>query len=114
MEENTTDSILKALEIMARKKEPIDPETYLRASEKLNSLLQDEQAQQYLLEQNVAKMRQKLLEQDKKIGAVKMIVEATDEYREMRNQKAKVERIIEQIRLGKTHANLSKEVYRSN
>lgn len=113
-DKNTIDSILKEFTEMAEKKGVIDPNIYLLGCEKINALLQNEQDNLFLLQQTVARMRKKLLEEGKTGTFTKMVIEASDEYLEVQKQKAKIDRAIETIRLGKTHANLSKEVYRNN
>ncbi len=112
---NTVDSILEALKKMSETKEIIDVDVYLRGAEKLNSLLQEEQNILFSLEQDVAKMRRKLLVENKETAsATKMIIEASDEYTNARKQKAKIDRVLETIRIAKLHARLSNDVYKAN
>lgn len=109
----TADDILNTLQEMAKSHEIMDAETYLRGAERLNALLQAEQESLYLMEQEVAKLRSTAL-----VGATaahaKITIEASDSYRMARNQKAKVERCLETIRLSKLHARLAQEILYSS
>lgn len=111
--ENTLDSILKAFEKMAQQKEVIDPHLYLQGCEKINALLQGAQEELFIKDQTVAKMRKLLLEESKTASYAKMVIEASDEYLEVRLLKAKIDRAIGTIQLGKKHATLSSELMRS-
>lgn len=111
--ENTLDSILASFETMARERNAIDPHTYLTGCEKINALLQGEQEILYDEEQIIAKMRKEILDQGKSVAYAKTVVEASDEYKSARKRKAKIERAIETIRLGKKHATLSSELMRN-
>lgn len=113
-EQNTVDSILLALQRISEAKIPVDPHKYLEAAEKLNSLVQSVQEELFEKEQIVARMRRDLLVEGKTASYAKMIVEASEEYREVRVLKAKIERVVETIRLAKQHAKLTTEIYRVN
>lgn len=113
-EQNTVDSILDALQKMSQAKVPVDPHKYLEAAEKLNSLVQSVQEELFEKEQIVAKMRRDLLEDGKTATYAKMIVEASEEYREVRVLKAKIDRVMETIRLAKQHARLTTDIYHIN
>lgn len=113
-EQNTVDSILDALQKMSQAKVPVDPKKYLEGAEKLNSLVQSVQEELFEKEQAVAVMRRDLLEEGKTGVYAKMIVEASDEYKGCRILKAKIERVVETIRLAKQHARLTTDIYHSN
>lgn len=111
---NTVDSLLEHLQKLSKEKGIIDPNTYLAVAEKLNSLLQDEQHILFMIEHCLATLRTNLLQEGKTSSATKMIVEASDDYLEARKQKAKIDRVLETIRLAKIHARLSTDIYKSN
>lgn len=111
--ENTLDSILERLAEMSRQVGVIDPDMYLRACEKLNALLQGEQERLFDQEYEVALMRKSLLEEGKTSSYTKMVIEASDEYRKARTQKAKIDRALETIRIGKSHARLATELMKN-
>jgi len=110
----TADDILAVLEKWAAEKQVIDAHAFLDAAVKLNLLLGDESDKLFAMEQKVSLMRIELLEGGANATIAKMRVEGSDEYREARSQKAKIERIIEAIRLAKHRARLADEEYRSN
>ena len=110
----TTDTILEWLKEQVESKQPISPHTFLDAAMKLNLLLQDESSKLYVAEQECAKMRAELVEGGKTSASAKIVVEASNEYRFAREQKAKIERIIEMVRLSKIQARIANEEYRNS
>ena len=107
---NTVDSILEYLAKAAAEKIPMSPSMYMDAVEKINALLQGEQEALFLEEQVVALMRRELLSEGKTAAYTKMFVEGSEEYLKVRNRKAKIDRAIETIRLGKIHARMASDV----
>ena len=99
----TTDKILFELKKAVEEKKIIDKDDWLTIAFKLNSLLIDENKRLYDLEQKVAQMKLGILKgQDKRnVAAVELEVQASDLYREMREQDAKVSQVIEFIRIAK-------------
>jgi hypothetical protein len=110
----TTDGILEWFKEKIEMKIPIRPDIWVDAAQKLNVLLSDEHDKLYDLEQIVAKMRMDFIDDGEKINVsfAKIKVEATDEYREMRKQKAKIDRIVEQIRIAKIRARMKNDEMR--
>lgn len=105
----TTDSILEWLKEQIESKVPISPHTWLDASLKLNLLLQDESSKLYMAEQECAKMRAELVEKGKTAASAKITIEASNEYRYAREQKAKIDRVVEAIRLAKVQARIAND-----
>ena len=107
----TTDTIVTWLNEKVKNKEPIPPTTFLDAAFKLNLLLADEQEILFKLQQKVSQLKIDFLNDDDKrnVSKAKMMVEASEEYLQMRNQQAKIERIIEFIRLAKVQSKISLE-----
>lgn len=113
MEANTADSIMTALEAMSRSREPIDPNKWVEGAMKLTVLMGDEASQLYDMEQRVAQMRVEYLTGGMTATAAKMHVEASDQYKEARNQKAKIGRIEETVRLAKLRGRMASEEMRA-
>lgn len=95
-------------------KHPIDPNTWIDSAAKLNILVSDDQAILFNLQQEVAKKKVELIEFGDSVAKAKVKVEAMDEYRQMKLQEAKIEGIIEQIRIAKIQARMSQMEYNSN
>jgi uncharacterized protein YgfB (UPF0149 family) len=110
----TTDTIITWLNEQVTNKFPISPTTFLDAAVKLNLLLADEQAHLFELEQKVAQLRIDFLNEDDKrnVSKAKLLVEASEEFKDSKNQKAKIDRIIEFIRLAKVQSKLTMEEMR--
>src|SRR5947209_5300896 len=96
----TTDLILGWLQEQVKSKRMIPREVWLDAAFKLNLLLGDEVHEAEMLRQAVAQKKYEILKtQDKKnVAAAKIEVEASDLYRLMHEQEAKVSRIEEFIK----------------
>jgi hypothetical protein len=107
----TTDTIIEYLKNAVEQKLPIAPTVWLDSAVKLNLLLADEQAELFDLEQKVAQLKIDFLQEDDKrnVSKAKMMVEASEEFKEMKNQHAKIDRIIEFIRLAKVQSRISVE-----
>lgn len=109
----TTDKIIDWITEQVENKQPIDPHLWLEASMKLNVLLQTEQEKLFELEQVVALAKAMHLEQGKSVGYAKTMIESTDQYKLARKQKAKIDRVIEFIRLSKLYSRISQEIMTS-
>ena len=110
----TTESIITWMTEQIENKNPIDPNMWMDASLKLNVLLQGEQEKLFEIEQEVALLKKTLLEDGKTVAYAKVMIEATDEMKSMKIQKAKIERCIEFIRLSKLHSRTASDLMRSN
>ena len=110
----TIDKIIDWLIEQVEKKLPIDTHLWLEASQKMNVLLQGEQEKLFLIEQEVSLLRKTLLEGGKTVAYAKVMVESTNEFKQMKIQKAKIDRCLEMIRIAKLQARLSYEEYKSN
>lgn len=110
---STTDSIMKWFTTQVQNKESIDPHVFLEGALKLSVLLQSDQETLILKEQEVAILRRILLEQNKTVAYAKTIIEATDEYKDCRMLKAKIDRAIEFIRTVKLYSRTASELMRN-
>lgn len=113
MNENTVESIMLALENMARKREPIGPEVWMNAAAKLNALLQSEVEQKNIMEHNLAKQKAAYLADGKSVAYAKSMIEAEEGYLLYRNQVSLIDRVLETIRLAKKNAGLASDLMRS-
>lgn len=102
----TTETIVEFFEKSVQQKRVVDSHTWIDGAQKLNALLGGEHDVLFQLQQKVAKMRVELLSGGAKVGYAKMVVDSSDEYREMQTQKAKIGRIEEMIRIAKLQARL--------
>ena len=105
----TVDTILGDLEQIVRDKQVMAPGWWVDAAQFLNLLIGDENDKLYEMEQVVAKKRVDLLDKHDKVNKVKTIVEATDEYKNARKQKAKIAQINEFIRIAKLQGRLASD-----
>lgn len=110
----TCDSIVSWLQSQIEQKLPISPHVWVESAEKLNVLVADESDKLYDLAQKVAQTKVEYITSKMSVSEAKARVEATDEYREMCKQKAKIERIFEHIRLAKIRARATQDEIRGN
>ena|SRR3990167_896880 len=105
----TVDSVIAELKKKVEDREVVHPSWWLEAAEFLNILLGDEQDNLFRLQQNIAQERKELLGHQVKrnVSECNLIVEASDQYREMRMLDAKINRVKEQIKIAKVHARLA-------
>lgn len=115
MEHRTLDSVLDWFKKAVEDRQPIDAHNWIEAAMMMNLFLGDEQGKLFIKEQMVAQERQKALEaQNMTVAKAKVIVEASDAFMETRVLKAKIDRVIEFIRLAKVMARSAQEEFKSN
>ena len=90
-------------------KQVISPQQYVEAAAYLNILIGDEHDKLISLESDVAKMKQGLLPNSKSVAEIKLKVEASGTYKNMRKQQAYVKRIEETIKISKLYARMKNE-----
>lgn len=112
--EITTDLILHTLQDWVENKTPVSPDRWVDACLKIVVLLGDEHDKLFNLQQEVAKMKANYLAQGETASASKIKVEATDLYKEMNKQKAKIDQIEEMIRLSKIMARMKNDEFKFN
>lgn len=111
----TTETIINTMKEWVEEKTPISPARWIDAAAKMNVLIGDENDRLYTLESEIAKMRAKLLEQEKMtVAKANAIIEANDMYMQYRKQGAYVKQIQEFIRIAKKQASLQSETYMLN
>lgn len=103
----TADTITNWLkeQVQARRRVPED--VWLDASFKLNLTLDDEEHELEVMRQEVAKAKLAIISAQEKrnVSIAELEIEASDEYRMMKEQEHKVDRIKEFIRIAKISGN---------
>lgn len=108
----TVDSIMGYIHDQIQQKQIVGVEDYIKAAVMLNALIGDETDKLFLIEQKLATMRMELLKGSNiSVAHAKVIVEASDDYREARTLKAKIDRVNEHIRIAKIQAKLKNEEF---
>lgn len=106
MKKVTTDTILDFLKEAVESKKKLPAELWIETALKLNLLLGDEHIDLENYRSLVSGKRLEMLKKQEKknVAAVEVEIEASDEYRTMRIQEHRVDRIEEFIRLAKKQA----------
>jgi len=109
MEKITSDTILNTLKIMVESKTPISRDLWLEVAFKLNILRLDETGLYNKMTQKVAQKKLDIFKAQEKrnVAAVGLEVEASDEYRYMKDQEEKIYSIDEFIRIAKKNSDLN-------
>lgn len=107
----TVDGIMAYLRKCVEEKIQLHPSLWVDAALKLVVLLDDEHDLLFKLEQAVAVNRVNLMKDGMNATQAKMHVEALDEYREAKAQKARIGRIDEMIRIAKVQARMRDNGY---
>jgi len=110
----TIDTIINWLTKQVQEKNPVGPDVWLDAAQKITVLLQEEQEKLFTLEQEVARLRNLLLDSDESVAHAKSRIEATEEYKNARRQKAKIEKCLELVRIAKLQSRMASEVLRGS
>ena len=110
----TVDTITKWLVEQVQTKNPVSPEDWLDAAQKIIVLLQGEQEKLFEMEQKVAEIRNVIIVQGKSVASAKSAVEASNEYKTARIQKAKIEGALELVRIAKLQSRMASEIMRGN
>ncbi len=110
----TVDSLINYLQNKVENKVVLNPNVWIEVAVRLNVLQGAEMDKLLELQQQVAKLKIESIESDPKrnVSKAKMFVEATDLYKDMKRQEAKIDRIIEFIRLSKVQARMRDEEYK--
>lgn len=106
----TVDTILGAFNEWIINKKVIDPHLWLDGAQKINVLLEDEQGKLFEIQQVLAVQRKVLIEQGSTVAKARVMIEATNEYKEFCKQKAKIERAIEFIRISKMQSRTTRDI----
>ncbi len=110
----TVDELLRWLREMIEKGVAIPPHDWIESAARLNILVGDETARLYHLKQAVSKFRADLITKGDNVSKAKSMVEAMDEYRDMKILEGKIKVIEESVRIAKLMARTSIEEARGN
>lgn len=113
-ETRSIDTLLDWLKNATESKKVIQPSQFVEAGLYMNILIGEEHEKLSLLKQKVAQMKLELLPLHDKVNKVELIVEASDTYREMKNQEAKLKMIDEHIKIAKLFGRLKSEELKNN
>jgi hypothetical protein len=102
----TTDTILSWIEEQVREHRLVPPAHWMDASVKLVALLGGENDKLFLMEQKINQMIAEKMSEGKSAAAAKVMVGATDEYRMMQTQKARVKQVERFVSIVKVQARL--------
>lgn len=108
----TVPLIINWITNQVQQKNPIDAHTWLDVAQKINVLIQAEQERLFEMEQEVAKIRNIAIESGESVAKAKSRMEATDEYKNARRQKALISRCEEMIKLAKIQARTASDMMR--
>lgn len=106
----TVDTILDAFNEWITTRKVIDPHLWLDAAQKLNVLLEAEHDKLFETQQFLATHRKILIEQGSTVAKAKVMIEATNEYKDFCKQKAKIERIVEFVRIAKQRSRTAGDI----
>lgn len=111
----TVDDILAVLQENAENRIPVDPAFYLEASLKLMALIGAESDKLFELESAIAQFRAGLMEEPGMTAVkAKIRAEASPQYLEARKLKAKIDRVIETVRISKARSRLGSDEFKGN
>jgi hypothetical protein len=113
MDENlvTVRDILEHLKSVIKNKVFLDAHNYVEYATRLNLLISDEHDKLFELQQKVSERKAGIMSEGKSASYAKIVVEATDEYKEMCRQKALIEQVIEAIRIAKIQSRFKSEEF---
>lgn len=105
----TADLIIGKLKEWVEHKQVIPPSLWVDAALKLSIFISDETAKLYDLQQEVARTNFNCIENGGTASKCKVYIQTLDKYKEMKKQEAKVDQILENIRIAKIQARMSND-----
>lgn len=109
----TVDTILATLEEKVAAKEVLDAGRWLDAAQALNVLLGEEQDRLFELQRIVAQLKVDYIEAGDSVAKAKAKTEANVNFTEAKRQEAKIERVLEMIRIAKLQSRMRMEEFKS-
>lgn len=106
-QKRTVDDVIDWVKTLVAAKRTINPELWLDISFRLNLLLDTEHTKLEDLRTDVARKKLEIMKRQEKrnVAAADLETEASDEYRELKLQEHKVDRIEEFIKIAKINGN---------
>lgn len=102
------------LDQMVKDKKFMDAHEWVNVAQKLNVMLGEEQDILFEMEQKIAMIKNVCIEGGKSVSQCRIMVEGTDTYKRMKQQKALISRVEETIRIAKYQARLKDNEYRNS
>ena len=102
----TTDLILGDLKKWVEEKIPVDAHKWLDAAQKLTALMGDEHDRLFEMQREIADMKVQFIEGGATVAKANLLVERLNEYTRMQQQRAKIERVEEMVRIAKLQARM--------
>lgn len=106
MQERTADTVIADLKKIVAERKPLNRELWLEAAFYLSLLREDEAQKMNRLYQEVSQMKLEIFkgQEKKNVAAADLEMSATDKFREMQDQNAKIYTIDELIRVAKRNS----------
>ena len=102
----SVDSIMEYFEKAVKEKRILSPTEWVEGASYANVLIGDETDKLSDLQQSLNILKRDYIEEYGTVAKAKVYAETTDEYKEYCKQKAKIDRVIEFIRISKLQARL--------
>lgn len=108
----TVNLIINTMKGYVENKQPVSPDVWIESAAKLNLLIGDEHDKLFDLQQKVAQLKSEKILDGMPVSQAKILIEATDIYREAQKQKAIISQVEEFIRIAKIRARLLNEEFK--
>ena len=109
----TVDSIMEYFEKAVKEKRILSPHEWVEGAQYANILIGDETDKLFESQQTLNILKRDYIEEYGTVAKAKVFTEVTDEYKDYCKQKAKIDRVIEFIRIAKLQARLRNEEFKS-
>lgn len=106
------DTIMSHFHLAVEEKKPLPPTEWIEGAQYANVLLGDETDKLFDLQQEVNILKREEIKSGSSVAKAKVLIEATDEYKDYCKQKAKIDQVIEFVRISKLQARLSSEEFK--
>jgi hypothetical protein len=106
---STIDTLMETMQERVEKGEIIGPHDWIDYAGRLNLFRGIDDNALFKLGQIIAKQRAELVTGGATVAAARVIIKATDEYREYKELQAKLDRVTEEIRLAKIRSRSASE-----
>jgi hypothetical protein len=109
---STIDTLMEAMQERVEKGEIIGPHDWIDYAGRLNLFRGIDDNVLYKLGQRIAQLRAEYVKDGMSVAAARTLIEASDDYREYKQLQAKLDRVIEEIRLAKIRSRSAAEEMR--
>ena len=108
----TVDSIMSYFHKAVQEKKPLAPAEWVEGAQYANVLMGDETDKLFELQQEISRMKNISINTGDSVAKAKVMVEATEEYKNYCKQKAKIDQVTEFIRIAKLMSRMSNEEFK--